>query len=200
MQLKHSRLMFGVSIFGLVVFSASAQAKVKKAKAAAKEPQDEISVVGHIALTDGPVSRLMITQHYSSAYLYAEHDSGKSITLIDVTKVSQPKVLADMANQPGAGAGPGSLFAVAGTAALVAAEPATPASAAASQTIRIMDFSDALHPKVAREFAGVTAISRDERRGLIFVANGEGIWILRQTLAEDPEVEKEYERQVVYAH
>jgi hypothetical protein len=51
---------------------------------------------------------------------------------------------------------------------------------------------------VAREFAGVTAVSRDDRRGLIFVANPEGIWILQQHLAEDPEVEKAYANYVIY--
>jgi hypothetical protein len=51
---------------------------------------------------------------------------------------------------------------------------------------------------VTREFSGVTATSRDDRRGLIFVANGEGIWILRQHLAEDPEVEKAYANYVIY--
>ena len=55
-----------------------------------------------------------------------------------------------------------------------------------------MDFSDPKNPKVAREFTGVTAMSRDDRRGLIFIANAEGIWILQQHLAEDPEVEKAY--------
>ena len=63
-----------------------------------------------------------------------------------------------------------------------------------------MDFSDPGTPKVAREFTGVTAMSRDDRRGLIFVANAEGIWILRQRLAEDPEVEKAYAKYVLYSH
>jgi hypothetical protein len=63
-----------------------------------------------------------------------------------------------------------------------------------------MDFSDPLHPKVAREFTGVTAISRDERRGLIYVANAEGVWILQQSFAEDPEVEREYAHHVLYDH
>jgi hypothetical protein len=57
-----------------------------------------------------------------------------------------------------------------------------------------------MHPKVAREFAGVTAISRDERRGLIYVANAEGLSILYQSFAEDPEVEKAYAHHVLYDH
>jgi hypothetical protein len=63
-----------------------------------------------------------------------------------------------------------------------------------------MDFSDPRNPKVAREFTGVTAMSRDDRRGLIFVANADGIWILQQHLALDPEVEKAYANYVLYSH
>jgi hypothetical protein len=152
--------------------------------------------VGHIPLTDGAVSRFLATQHYSSYYLYAEHDAGRTVTLIDVTKTSQPVVLADVSSAPNGGFD--SLTLVAGTAALVTSEPAASAAPAATQTIRIMDFSDPQNPKVARVFAGVTAMSRDQGRGLIFVANADGIWILQQRLAQDPEVEKAYANYVLY--
>src|ERR1051326_5501500 len=94
--------------------------------------------------------------------------------------------------------GAGSLFAVAGTAALTTDQQTKTSTAASTQTVRIMDFSDPQHPKVARQFDGVTSISRDERRSLIFLANGEGIWILRQSYAEDPEAKKEYEKYILY--
>jgi hypothetical protein len=61
-----------------------------------------------------------------------------------------------------------------------------------------MDFSDPAHPKVAREFTGVTAMGRDDERGLVFVANQEGIWILQQHFAEDPKVEAEFDRRIQY--
>lgn len=198
MKLLDRRLRFAMTAFGLLALAASVQAKDKKVKSAPKEPQDEIEVVGHIPLTNGAVKRFVATQHYSSYYLYAEHDAGKSVTLVDVTKPSQPALLADVSYP--ANGGSSSLFAVAGTAALVADGQPGNALADPVQTIRIMDFSDPLHPKVAREFTGVTAINRDERRGLIFVANAEGLWILRQRLAVDPEVEKAYEHHVLYDH
>ncbi|HXJ37872.1 MAG TPA: hypothetical protein VNH18_01265, partial [Bryobacteraceae bacterium] len=175
-----------VLVVGLLALSTAVQAKNKKIKTPPKEPQDEIEVVGHILLTNGPVRRFLTTQHYSSYYLYVEYAASKSVTLIDVTKAAQPFVLADV-SYPSNG-GSASLFTVAGTAALVTEERGEEAPASAPQTIRIMDFSDPLHPKVAREFAGVTSISRDERRGLIYVANAEGVWILHQSFAEDPEV------------
>jgi hypothetical protein len=61
-----------------------------------------------------------------------------------------------------------------------------------------MDFSDPLHPRVAQEFKGITAISQDARPGLIFLANPDGIWILQQHFAEDPEIEKNYAYKVLY--
>jgi hypothetical protein len=170
-------------------------AKDKKTKTPPPAPKDEIQVVGHIPLTAGPVRRFLSTQHYSSFYLYAEHDSGNTVTLIDVTRMNRPMVLADVAYPPGIGSD--TLTVVVGTAALVSdGQPA--ASAPVPQTVRIMDFSDPEAPKVAREFKGVTAMSRDDSRGLIFIANGEGIWILQQRLAEDPAVQKAYADYVTY--
>ncbi|MGA2115025.1 MAG: hypothetical protein ABSH56_09790 [Bryobacteraceae bacterium] len=182
----------------LIVFPAAAPAKDKKPKPAPTEPRDAIEVVGHVPSANGPVTRFLFTQHYSSFYLYAEHDGGRSVTLIDVTRTGQPVVLTDV-SYPVDGRS-GSLFAVAGTAALVTEAQSGSASSPASQTVRIMDFSDPRHPKVAREFTGVTAMSRDDRRGLIFVANPEGIWILHQSFAEDPEVQRAYAYRVLYDH
>jgi hypothetical protein len=182
----------------LAAFVPAIHAKNKKTNAPPAASKDEIEVVGHIPLTDGPVRRFFATQHYSSYYLYAERDAGRSVTLIDVTKTSQPAVLADVSYAPNSGSD--SLTLVAGTAALVTSEPAASAAPTVPQTVRIMDFSDPQNPRVARVFAGVTAMSRDDRRGLIFVANADGIWILRQHLALDPEVEQAYANYVVYSH
>ncbi len=186
-------LTIAISLAGLTV---AVQAKDKKTKTPPKDPQDEIEVVGHIPLTGGPVRHFMSTQHYSSYYLYAEHDAGTNVTLIDVTKASAPTLLSNVSYTS---SGPSSLSVVTGTAALVA-DGGPSAPPAAPQTIRIFDFSDPQHPRVSREFTGVTAMTRDDRRGLIFLANGEGIWILHQNFATDPEVEKAYENYITYSH
>jgi hypothetical protein len=189
-----SMLSAGAMLFGGALVCGSVALAKDKTKVP-PAPVDEIQVVGHVPLVGGPVTRFQSTKHYSSYYLYAEHDAGKSVTLIDVTKVGQPAVLTDVSYS--AGSGSEGLLAVAGTAALVDSEPATPTgSAIAPQTLKIMDFSDPAHPKVAREFTGVTAVGRNDPRGLIFVANADGIWILQQHLAEDPEREKAYDEYV----
>lgn len=177
------------------LFLPAVHGKNRKPKTPPPAPQDTIEVVGHI--TVGHVSRFLPTRHYSRYYLYAERDGGKNITLIDVTKASQPSVLADM-SYASSGSSQSKIVVVAGTAALVSSETASPETV--PQAVRIMDFSDPQSPKVAREFTGITAISRDDRRGLIFIADADGIWILQQNLAEDPEVEKTYADYVLYNH
>src|ERR1700688_4896200 len=121
-----------VLVAGLVL-APCAGAKDKKSKAS--NPKDEIEVVGHIPLTGGPVKRFLGTQHYSSFYLYAEHENGGNVTLIDITKTNEPAVLAEVASAPNGASS--NLTAVAGTAALVSSEPAASTTPQSLQTIRI---------------------------------------------------------------
>lgn len=167
-------------------------AKDKKPK---PQPQDSIEVVAKLPLTAGPVRKFLVTDHFSSHYLYAEHNPGGSLTLVDVTRPDNPLVLAEV---PYPQASSGNVMAVSGTAALVTTGSTAPAPA--PETVRVLDFSDPRNPKLVREFVGVTAIERDERRSLIFLANAEGIWILHQSRAVDPEVEKAYAHHVLYDH
>jgi hypothetical protein len=179
-------------IVALTVWPASAVAKDKHPKPPA---QDQIQVVAHIPVSGGTVVRFLTTQHYRREYLYAEHASGKVITLIDVTNVNRPAVLAEVSD---ATTGPTALIDVTGNAALVASADQK-LDATDPQTFRILSFADPLHPKVEQEFKGVTATARDDRRGLIFLANPDGIWILHQQFAPDPEVEKEWEHMMLGA-
>ena len=195
MRLSVSKSSLFVRLAALLILGSVAGAKDKKPKASPPDPKDAIEVVGHIPAADSPVTRFLTTQHYSSYYLYAEHGAGKSVTLIDVTNTNQPLVLANVPHTSGSSTE--SLMTVAGTAALVSSKPATPVAVPAHETIRIMDFSVPQSPKIAREFTGVTASSTDDR-GLIFVANTDGIWILRRHFADDPEVEKRYANYVLY--
>jgi hypothetical protein len=174
-------------LIAIAVSAGEVEAKKKDQKPAADSPHDQIVIDAHLPFTGGPITRFVVTEHYNHAYIYAEREPGKPVTLIDATKPGQPVVLSELTS--------GSLVAVAGTAALET--DSTPAAQAPKpQTIRIMDFSDPAHPKVTRQFDGVTAVERS--RGLILLANSEGIWILSEHLAEDPAVEAEYARRIVY--
>jgi hypothetical protein len=167
----------------------NAYGKDKHPKKADAAPQDQIEVVAHLPLTGGPITAFLETQHYRRSYLYAEHESDKTVSLIDITNSAQPALLADITS--------GNLVAVAGNAALVSTQTSSPQPSMPPQTFRIMSFADPLHPTVKQQFDQVTAIARDEKRGLIFLANDAGVWILQQKFAQDPEAEKEWEHMML---
>ncbi len=192
----HNEVVKLIVLCFLLAGTAGLYGKDKHTKKQDDSSQDQITVVAHIPLAGGPVTRFIATQHYGRTYVYAEHESGKTLTLIDVTNAGQPKVLSEVAYPDSPASA--SLLAATGTAALVSDSPAPETKSGAAQTIRIMSFSDPLHPTVTQEFKGITATNRDARPGLIFLANADGIWILQQHFAEDPAVEKSYAYKVVY--
>ncbi|HMF75401.1 MAG TPA: hypothetical protein VK604_07030 [Bryobacteraceae bacterium] len=186
---------FSILSISLLLAAAALNGKDKHPKGQPDVPQDQIAVVAHIPLTGGPVTRFLTTDHYRRNYLYAERESGKALTLIDVTQTSRPAVLADMTYPAGRS---DNLVAVAGNAALVSSS-ASNAAPAAPQTFRIMSFTDPLQPAVKQEFIGVTAMARDDKRGLIFLANAEGVWVLQEKYAMDPAYQKEWEHMTLDA-
>ena len=192
MRLPFVSLSSLILLAGIIAPTRSMQGKDS---AIEHQPQDRIEVVGHFPGARSAVERLLSTQHYSRYYLYAERADG-SVTVIDITDAKQPSLVANVmypSNQKP------DLLALTGTVALVGS--ATPSqSQETPQTIRIMNLADTSHPKVAREFADVTAVGRDNRRGLVFLANGDGIWILREHFALDPAIESAYAQHVLYDH
>ncbi len=158
--------------------------------------QDQITVVALIPVSGGPITRFIPTQHYGHSYIYAEHESGKTLTVIDLSKPAKPSVLSDVTYPDAAAAG--NVLSATGTAALVSDKPDSGTRPLPSETIRIMNFSDPLHPTVAKEFKGVTATSRDAQPGLILLANSDGIWILQQHYGLDPAEEACYAHYVIY--
>jgi hypothetical protein len=204
MQMKQSTpftwaMPFGLRwalIWGLAAFSPMGLAKDASSRKPQPVPQDGIDVVGRIALPAGSISGLVPTRHFSSDYVYAEYDNGKKVIIIDVTNPGQPSVVTDLA-YPTNGS-PNSVIAVAGTSALAIGKQPSSVAITPSQSVRIMSFADFEHPKVLREFSGVTAIGRDDSRGLIFLADAGGVWILQDHFAEDPAVEAAYANYVLY--
>lgn len=161
----------------------------------AAQPRDRIEVIGHIAVT-GQINRLLPTQHYSRYYLYAERANGKA-TVIDITDAAAPSLVADV-SYPANGRSD-DLLAVSGTAALTAS-PRRTREAAAPQTVQIMNFADPAHPEVAREFNAVTAIGSDNQRKLVFLADPDGVWILREHFAQDPAMLRSHADRTLYDH
>jgi hypothetical protein len=150
--------------------------------------QDGIDVIARLPLGAGePVTRLTETQHHGGDYLYAEHD-GTRVTLIDIRDPRNPKVDRDVELPAGVRV---RLVTAAGESVLTQnVAGSKPAGSLPEQTFRIMSFADPAHPVLKQEFQGVTAMASDPARGLVFLANADGLWVLQQNLAKSPEQEE----------
>jgi hypothetical protein len=179
----------------MAIGAGPAFAKSRHSSQTSGEGQDQITIEAHLPVADGPVIRFVATERNGHSYVYAERASGKATTVIDVTQPAQPKLLGEVN-----GAQAENLVTVAGTAALASSAAVFTAQtpAPAPQTIQILDLSNPANPKVMRRFEGVTAMEKLGARGLILLANAEGMWILSEHIAEDPAVEEQYARKVVY--
>jgi hypothetical protein len=155
---------------------------------------DRISVIGHVPLSDGPVVRLTLGDHWRRNYLYVDNGSAKPVTVLDVTNAATPKSAGQL--EIHSREADGSLSVVVGTAALVAA----PAPAPGMQTVTIMSFVDPERPKIERQFDGVTATVQDLPRGLVYLADAAGVWVLHMEPATDVELQEQYRNYILYSH
>jgi hypothetical protein len=182
---------------GLLAVAAASTVTSAKGHKSLDPAQDQISVLGQVPLNQDVISTLTITEHYGHDYVYAQSASGKSLTVIDVTNARRPAV---WQSALGSNSGSTKVVAAAGTAALVGDTASATESAPKSQTFRIISFADPTHPVIQREFDNVTAVAEDPKRSLIFVANPQGVWILHQEFALDPQVEREWEHMMLDNH
>jgi hypothetical protein len=86
---------------------------------------------------------------------------------------------------------------LAGDAALLADySPQTPWNANSLSIVSLVDTDN--HHRVKRTFENVTALAQDDRRGLIYLVDHDGLKILRKVFSLNPEVEREFEKRLMY--
>jgi hypothetical protein len=118
-------------------------------------------------------------------YLYVRQPSRSGFTVIDVTKPTKPRVVSHVSQ--------GTLTLLnSGLALSETPEKSTNGKVSysigdqhtgfgasnAPESVRVLNISDPVHPRTLETFDGVTSMVRDDARSLLYVANGEGIWIV----------------------
>src|SRR5262249_13090960 len=145
--------------------------------------------IAHVPLSTSPILQITESTHWQRNYLYLEPGGDKMVTVFDVTDPTSPQP-ADRMSVPKPETG--DVTAAVGTAVLLTS--ATPTLH--PQTVTILSFSDPEHPKVVRQFSGVTAMHRNGT--LIYMTNGEGLWVIQMRSGTDKELEDQYTKYVLY--
>jgi len=142
------------------------------------------AVIAHLPLP-GPSATQMLLERQSGKLRLYVNQGAQGVVVVDVTSPGRPSVI-DRAAWPGRTANGqvqllGSRLAL---SELPEGLPAAPGTPPAPRTVNILDTTDTAHPQVLRTFFGVTSILPDVDRNLIFIANAEGLWIVRHRVAQ----------------
>ena len=139
------------------------------------------TVIAHLPLPLATGNQMLLQKENSKQYLYVQQAGKQGFMIVDVTKAEKPSLLKRTAesNQ----ATQGNLQIVSPDVAIAVAPEKTPATVTSNnhptETVRVLDLSDSRNPKTLETFNNVTSVLPDSHRGLIFLTNNEGLWVLR---------------------
>ena len=124
---------------------------------------------------------MTLQKEHGKQYLYVQQASKPGYMVVDVSHPDAPTLLkrAPGSNQ----ATEGDLKMVTPTVGIAEAPEKAPetltSSKHATETVRVLDLTDPKQPKTLETFTKVTSTLADGRHGLLYVANDDGLWILR---------------------
>jgi hypothetical protein len=145
----------------------------------AKPSEPPATVIAHLLLAGTSVSQMFVHEQAGNQYLYIEQGK-EGFTIVDVTKANQPRVVDRVAWPKESDAGTLRLIG----ADLALSEIRDGASGTVNvgtptQSVNVLDIRDPSKVQTLQTFSGVTGVLADNERDLIYIATGEGLWILR---------------------
>ncbi len=164
---------------GLLLIASHASAKDHNPKT-----DNTAHVVAHIPM-DGLSAVDMTIQRKADNkyYLYVQHGADQGISVIDIAKPAQAKLL-------GVNAWPDPAMSarmnVAGGLALISeGEGPSARSKASTSDLVLWDMSNPTSPRVVQRFTGVVKWLEDER-SFIYVLNNDGLWVISEPATAQP--------------
>jgi hypothetical protein len=170
-ELSSSGLLLLTTVMLLPVMGAAA-AKEHKAKGSDNQAQ----VVAHIAFSGlSEVDMTMQKRTSDKYYIYVQHSKDEGISIIDISKPTQPKAVAVIPwPDPAVSGG----MNVAGSLAIVAKSGVVPSHGRTSNDDLVLwDLSNPASPRLVQEFSGVIKWLQDERH-FVYVLNADGLWVV----------------------
>jgi hypothetical protein len=139
------------------------------------------TVIAHLPLPQATGSQMLLQKDSGKQYLYVQQATKQGFMIVDVSKPERPSLLKRTAESNPSTAG--NLQMVSPDVAIAEAPEKTPTTLTSqthpTETVRVLDLSDPRNPKTLETFNKVTSFLPDGGRGLIYLTNNEGLWILR---------------------
>jgi hypothetical protein len=126
---------------------------------------------------------MLLQKEKGKQYLYVQQAAKQGFMIVDVSKPEEPTLLKRTAESNQATSG--NLQVVSPDVALAEAPEKTPTTLTSNshptETVRVLDLSDPHNPKTLETFTKVTSVLPDGNKGLIYLTNNDGLYILRYT-------------------
>jgi hypothetical protein len=165
----------------LLLVPSGASAKEHKSKGSNNQAQ----VVAHISFAGlSAVDMAMQKKVNDKYYLYVQHSKDQGISIIDISKPTDPKAIGVI---PGPDPAKSSRMNVTGDLAIIA-ENGVPAlrRSPADDDLIFWDLSNPAAPRVVQKFSGVVKWLQDER-DFVYVLNGDGLWVVSKPADRQPQ-------------
>lgn len=178
--IKSSHLTLALGTLALCV------ALVPSARAASRNADsngDSANVVAHVPLSGPAAAQMILRRQGDRQYLYVDQGPEQGVTIVDVTRPSRARVVSHVGWPDGTRID--QLRSLGHGLALSESPQAKTASLRATpENLNVLDLRDPAHPHVLKSFQGVTSVLPDTSRNLIFVANKDGVWIVRHQMTQ----------------
>jgi len=164
----------------VLLVSGGASAKDHKAKGT----DNQARVVAHIPLTGLLAVDMAIQKKVNDKYyLYVQHSKDQGISIIDISKPAEPKVIAMI---PWPDPAMSSRMNVTGDLAIIAETEVLPMrSSSSGDDLVLWDLSNPAAPRVLQKFSGVVKWLQDQR-DFMYVLNGNGLWVVAKPADHPP--------------
>ncbi len=142
------------------------------------KPAQSASVIAHLPLEGAVASQMYLQVQGDKRYLYIDQGTNQGYTVVDITKAAQPNIVKRVNSGKVEVVGSDLALAEAPEQSKTVARSHTP-----TESVTVLDTSDPANPKTIQMFQGVTSVLQDNGRGLIFLTNNDGLWVLRHASA-----------------
>jgi len=172
------------------LFVAVAAVAGAAARTAAKPMELPARVIAHLPLTIPAGNLMVLEKQGDKRYLYIQQASKEGYTIVEVTQPEFPSFVNRQAPASDPPAGKAETDAAVVT---VAEAPDTTAKtsirslANIPETVKVMDVSDPDHPPTTLQtLNNIISFLADGTRGVFYVANDEGLWVLKLNRHQEP--------------
>jgi hypothetical protein len=165
-----------MTLFAIGIAAAPSMFAKPKAK---KAVASNLGVIAHLQLDGGTATRMFLMEKNGKDYLYVGGGSASGVCILDVTKPASPRKLEKFA---GAGGAQAADFQLVGDTLAVTSgtrEASASSSDVTGRSVTIVNTTDPANPQPIQTFSGVTSVVADNARGLIYLSNGDGLWVVQ---------------------